>query len=32
MIFAFRTGDGPAQGFDMYGYDEAVVGKGELAK
>jgi hypothetical protein len=32
MIFAFRTGDGHASGFDMYGYDETVVGKGELAK
>jgi hypothetical protein len=32
MIFAFRVGDGHATGFDMYGYDETVVGKGELAK
>jgi hypothetical protein len=32
MIFAFRTGDGHASGFDMYGYDETVVGKGELAR
>jgi hypothetical protein len=30
MIFAFRTADGHARGFDMYGYDEAVVGRGEL--
>jgi hypothetical protein len=32
MIFAFRIGDGHATGFDMYGYDETVVGKGEVAK
>ena len=32
MIFAFRTADGPARGFDMYGYDEAIVGRGELVK
>jgi len=32
MIFAFRTSDGHARTFDMYGYDEAVVGRGELAK
>jgi hypothetical protein len=32
MIFAFRTGDGHASGFDMYGYDETVVGRGDLTK
>ena len=32
MIFAFRTADGHARGFDMYGYDEAIVGRGELVK
>jgi hypothetical protein len=32
MIFAFRAADGHARAFDMYGYDETVVGTGELAK
>jgi len=32
MIFAFRTGDGHASGFDMFGYDETVVGKGEWGR
>jgi hypothetical protein len=32
MIFAFRASDGHARTFDMYGYDDAVVGRGELTK
>jgi hypothetical protein len=32
MIFAFKASDGHARTFDMYGYDDAVVGRGELTK
>jgi hypothetical protein len=32
MIFAFRTAEGHARGFEMYGYDDAVVGRGALTK
>ena len=32
MIFAFRVADGHARSLELYGYDETVVGRGELVK
>jgi hypothetical protein len=32
MIFAFRMADGRARSLDMYGYDDTVIGRGELVK
>jgi hypothetical protein len=32
MIFAFQPADGHARAFDLYGYDEQVVGRGELVR
>lgn len=32
MIFAFQTAGGHARGFEMYGYDDAVMGRGEIKK
>jgi hypothetical protein len=32
MIFAFQMADGHARTLEMYGYDETVVGRGELKK
>jgi hypothetical protein len=32
MIFAFRVADGRARSLEMYGYDDTVIGRGELVK
>ena len=32
MIFAFKMADGHAQTLELYGYDQTVVGRGELVK
>jgi hypothetical protein len=32
MIFAFHLADGHARGVEMYGYDDTVIGRGELVK
>jgi hypothetical protein len=32
MIFAFQLANGHAQTLEMFGYDDTVVGRGELAK
>ena len=32
MIFAFQVADGHARSLELYGYDQTVVGKGELVK
>jgi len=32
MIFAFQTANGHARTLELYGYDDAVVGRGELTK
>ena len=32
MIFAFKVADGHARTLELFGYDDTVVGKGELVK
>jgi hypothetical protein len=32
MIFSFHVADGRARSFEMYGYDDNVIGRGELVK
>jgi len=32
MIFSFHMADGRARSFEMYGYDDTVIGRGELVK
>jgi hypothetical protein len=32
MIFSFHLADGRARSFEMYGYDDTVIGRGELVK